>query len=67
MAVEITRKELTATALRVAALRSAAGKVKDSRTARRMLAVALVPEGADRARAAATTSDRTYPTPRDTV
>ena len=49
MAIEITRKQLTATALR-----AAAGKVKDSRAARRMLAVALVPEGADRARAATT-------------
>ena len=47
MAIEITRKELTA-----AELRAAAGKVKDSRAARRMLAIALVREGADRTSAA---------------
>ena len=39
MAVEITRKELTA-----AALRAAAAKTKDSRAARRMLAIAFVLE-----------------------
>ena len=47
MAIEITRKELTA-----AELRAAAGKVKDSRAARRMLAIAFVREGADRTSAA---------------
>ena len=47
MAIEITRKELTA-----AELRAAAGKVKDSRAARRMLAIAFVLEGADRTSAA---------------
>lgn len=47
MAIEITRKELTA-----AELRAAAGKVKDGRAARRMLAIALVLEGADRTSAA---------------
>ena len=49
MAIEVPQKELTA-----AELRAAAAKMKDSRAARRMLAVALVPEGADRARAATT-------------
>ena len=48
-AVGITRADLTAVDLR-----RAAGKVRDSRAARRMLAIALVLEGADRARAAAT-------------
>ena len=47
MAIEIRRKALTA-----AELRAAAGRVKDSRAARRMLAIALVLEGADRASAA---------------
>jgi len=49
MAIEITRQELTA-----AELRAAAGKVKDSRAARRMLAIALVLDGADRTTAAMT-------------
>ena len=49
MAIEIMRKELTA-----AELRAAAAKTKDSRAARRMLAIALVLEGADRASAATT-------------
>ncbi len=43
MAVEITWKDLTP-----AQLRAAAGKAKDGRAARRMLAIALVLEGADR-------------------
>ena len=47
MAIEITRQDLTA-----AELRAAVGKVKDSRAARRVLAIALVLEGADRASAA---------------
>ena len=54
MAIEVTRKELTAAALRAAALRAAAAKTKDSRAARRMLAIAFVPEGADRTTAATT-------------
>ena len=41
--IAITRRELTATALR-----AAAGKTKDARAARRMLAIALVLEGVDR-------------------
>ena len=49
MAIEITWQELTA-----AELRAAAAKTKDSRAARRMLAIALVLEGADRASAATT-------------
>ena len=49
MAIEITRQDLTS-----AELRAAAGKVKDSRAARRMLAIALVLEGADRTSAATT-------------
>jgi transposase len=49
MAVEITRRELTATELR-----AAAGKTRDARAARRMLALALVLEGADRTTAAET-------------
>ena len=44
-----TRKERTATELR-----SAAGKTKDARAARRMLAIALVLEGVDRETAART-------------
>ena len=47
MVVEITRKDLTP-----AQLRAAAGKAKDGRAARRMLAIALVLEGADRKTAA---------------
>ena len=47
MAIEITRKELTA-----AELRSAASKTNDARAARRMLALALVLEGSDRKTAA---------------
>lgn len=49
MAVEIARKDLTAAQLRVAA-----GKTKDGRAARRMLAIALVLEGLDRTTAAKT-------------
>ena len=49
MAVEITRKDLTP-----AQVRLAAGKVKDARAARRMLAIALVLEGVDRKSAAET-------------
>jgi hypothetical protein len=44
-----TRKELSA-----AELRSAAGKTRDARAARRMLAIALVLEGMDRETAART-------------
>ena len=47
--IAITRRELTATELR-----AAAGKTKDSRAARRMLAIALVLEGVDRTTAART-------------
>ena len=47
--VEITRLDLTA-----AGLRSAAGKCRDAKAARRMLALALVLEGVDRTRAAET-------------
>ena len=47
--IAITRRELTA-----AALRAAAGKTRDARAARRMLAIALVLEGVDRATAAET-------------
>ena len=49
MAIEVTRKELTA-----AELRGAAAKLKDSRAARRMLAIAFVLEGVDRTTAATT-------------
>ena len=49
MAVEIARTDLTA-----AQLRAAAGKTKDGRAARRMLAIALVLEGMDRTTAAKT-------------
>ena len=45
--IAVTRKELTTTELR-----SAAGKAKDARAARRMLAIALVLEGVDRETAA---------------
>jgi transposase len=45
--IAVTRKEFTATELR-----SAAGKTKDARAARRMLAIALVLEGMDREQAA---------------
>lgn len=48
-AVTITRTELTA-----AALRRAAGKCRDAKAARRMLAIALVLEGVDRKTAAET-------------
>ena len=48
-AIAITREELTATELRVAAARA-----KDARAARRMLALALVLEGVDWATAAQT-------------
>ena len=47
--IAITRQELTATELR-----AAAGKTRDARAARRMLAIALVLEGADRTTAAQT-------------
>ena len=47
--IAITRRELTATELR-----AAAGRSKGARAARRMLAIALVLEGADRATAAQT-------------
>jgi transposase len=49
MAVEITRKDMTA-----AQLRTASAKTGDARAARRMLAIALVLEGMDRKRAALT-------------
>ncbi len=45
--IAITRKELTASEMR-----GAAGKTKDARAARRMLAIALVLEGVDREAAA---------------
>ena len=47
--IEITRRDLTA-----AELRAAAGKSRDAKAARRMLALALVLEGVDRTRAAET-------------
>jgi transposase len=47
--IAVTRKELSA-----AELRSAAGKTRDARAARRMLAIALVLEGMDRETAART-------------
>ena len=47
--IAITRQELTATELR-----AAAGRTKDARAARRMLAIALVLEGTDRTTAAET-------------
>ena len=47
--IAIARRELTATELR-----AAAGKTKDGRAARRMLAIALVLEGVDRTTAAQT-------------
>jgi transposase len=47
--IEITRRDLTA-----AELRAAAGKCRDAKAARRMLALALVLEGVDRTRAAET-------------
>lgn len=47
--IEITRRELTA-----ADLRAAAGKSRDAKASRRMLALALVLEGVDRTRAAET-------------
>ncbi len=49
MAVEIAREDLTP-----AQLRAAAGRAKDGRAARRMLAIALVLEGTDRTTAAKT-------------
>jgi transposase len=49
MTAAITRLELTASELR-----AAAGKTKDARASRRMLAIALVLEGVDRKRAAET-------------
>ena len=48
-AISITRRELAA-----AELRAEAGKTKDARAARRMLALALVLEGTDRSTAAGT-------------
>jgi transposase len=48
-AVEVTRRDLTA-----AGLRASAGRTRDARAARRMLAVALVLEGSDRTSAAKT-------------
>ena len=47
--IEITRRDLTASQLR-----SAAGKCRDAKASRRMLALALVLEGVDRTRAAET-------------
>ena len=47
--IAIRRRELTATELR-----AAAGRTKDARAAQRMLAIALVLEGVDRATAAQT-------------
>ena len=47
--IEITRRDLTAVDLR-----AAAGKCRDAKASRRMLALALVLEGVDRTRAAAT-------------
>ena len=47
--IAITRMELTAVELR-----TAAGRSKDARAARRILAIALVLEGVDRATAAET-------------
>ena len=47
--IEITRRDVTA-----AELRAAAGKCRDAKAARRMLALALVLEGVDRTRAAET-------------
>ena len=47
--IEITRRDLTA-----GELRGAAGKSRDAKAARRMLALALVLEGVDRTRAAET-------------
>lgn len=49
MAVEITRKDMSA-----GELRGAATRTKDAKAARRMLAIALVLEGADRTTAAQT-------------
>lgn len=46
-AIEITRRDMTPTQLR-----AAAGRAKDGRVARRMLAIALVLEGVDRRTAA---------------
>jgi len=48
-AIEVTRRDLTA-----AGLRAEAGRTRDARAARRMLALALVLEGADRTSAALT-------------
>ncbi len=49
MAVEITRKDMSA-----GDLRAASAQTKDAKAARRMLAVALVLEGSDRKAAAET-------------
>lgn len=48
-AVQVTRTDLTA-----AGLRRAAGRSRDAKATRRMLAIALVLEGVDRKRAAET-------------
>ncbi|MFV0293921.1 MAG: helix-turn-helix domain-containing protein, partial [Paracoccus sp. (in: a-proteobacteria)] len=61
MAVEITRHDMSAVELR-----SAATRTKDANAARRMLAIALVLEGADR-RAAAETCGMERQTLRDWV
>lgn len=61
MAVEITRQDMSAVELR-----SAATRTKDAKAARRMLAIALVLEGADR-RAAAETCGMDRQTLRDWV
>ena len=47
--IEITRPDLTSSELRVAA-----GKCRDAKASRRMLALALVLQGVDRTRAAET-------------
>ena len=49
MAVEITRKDMSA-----GALRAASARTKDAKAARRLLAIALVLEGSDRKTAAET-------------
>ena len=49
MAVEITRKDISA-----GELRAASAQTKDAKAARRMLAIALVLEGSDRKAAAET-------------
>lgn len=61
MAVEITRKDMSA-----GDLRAASAQTKDAKAARRMLAIALVLEGSDR-KAAAETSGMDRQTLRDWV